>query len=73
MDLEIPEELRLSQNIQTMTARATAAGASPEEIARAVLAIVAGNIMELEQRVVALEKQAGIETPKPTYTLKDPF
>ena len=65
VNLDIPEELYLSRNIQTMMARASVAGAPPEEAARAVLAIVAGNVMELEKRVVALEKQAGIEPEQP--------
>jgi hypothetical protein len=65
MNLDIPEELYLSRNIQRMMARAAVVDAPPEEAARAVLAIVAGNVMELEERVVALEKQAGIEPRQP--------
>jgi hypothetical protein len=51
-----------------MVARATVAGSSPEDTAKAVLAIVAGNVMEMEERLVALEKQAGIE-PRPSRPL----
>jgi hypothetical protein len=58
MTLDIPEELYLSRNIQTVWARAVTAGASPEETAMAVLAIVAGNVMELEERLLALERKA---------------
>ena len=61
VSIDIPEELPLSRNIQTMVARCAVAGASPEETAMAVLAIVAGNVMELEERLVELEKKAGIE------------
>jgi hypothetical protein len=60
MKFDIPEEMHLSRNIQRMMAKAAAAGASPEESARAAFAIVKGNVMELEQRVLGLEKQAGI-------------
>lgn len=65
LELDIPEELHLSRNIQTMVARATATGASREDAANALLSIALGNIMELEQRLVALEKSAGITPPKP--------
>ena len=72
MNLDIPEEQHLSRNLQTMWAKGAAAGASPDDIAKAVLAIVSGNVMELEQRVVALEKQAGVVPPKPDYKIKGP-
>jgi hypothetical protein len=47
-----------------MMARGVAADARPEETATAVLVIAVGNIMELEERVVALEKHAGIPPKK---------
>ncbi len=65
LNYEIPEELYLSRNIQTMMARATVAGAPPDEAATALLTILAGNVMELETRVVALERQAGVTPPTP--------
>ncbi|ORB67693.1 hypothetical protein [Mycolicibacterium tusciae] len=65
LELDIPEELYLARNIQTMMARAAVADAPPEEAAMAVLSIAVGNLMELEQRVVTLEKQAGVTPPKP--------
>jgi hypothetical protein len=68
LKLDIPEELHLSRNIQTMVARATVANVSPDETAQAVLSIVVGNVMEMEARLVALEKQAGI-TPAPPRPL----
>ncbi|MFV1355722.1 hypothetical protein ABFV47_01435 [Mycolicibacterium fortuitum] len=69
LELDIPEELYLSRNIQTMMARAAVADAPREETAMAILAIAVGNVMELEGRVVALEKQAGITPPKPRDVL----
>ncbi|MDT5351219.1 MAG: hypothetical protein QOH91_4506 [Mycobacterium sp.] len=65
LNLDIPEALYLSRNIQTMVARATVANASPDDTAKAVLAIVAGNLMEIEERLIRLEKQAGIDPPQP--------
>jgi hypothetical protein len=67
LNLDIPEELYLSRNIQTMMARAAVAGASPDDTAKAILAIVAGNVRDMEQRLIALEKHAGIEPPKPRF------
>jgi hypothetical protein len=62
---DIPEELYLSRNLQTMAARAVAAGATPEETGMALLSIAIGNICDLEERVVAIERQAGINPPEP--------
>lgn len=55
LNLDIPEELYLSRNIQTMLARVQVTGASNEEAVGAVLSVVAANVMDLEQRLVALE------------------
>lgn len=57
MNLDIPEELHLSRNIQTMWARGVTSGASADDTAKAILAVLAGNVMELEQRLLALEKK----------------
>ncbi|WIM87718.1 hypothetical protein PT015_23285 [Candidatus Mycobacterium wuenschmannii] len=69
LNLDIPEELNLSRNIQTMVARATAANVSPDETAKVVVAVVVGNLMEIENRLVALEKQAGITPAPPRYSI----
>jgi hypothetical protein len=63
MNLDIPEEMYLSRNIQATAAHAAVSGASAEDTARAVLAMVAGNVVEIEERLLALERHAGI-TPK---------
>jgi hypothetical protein len=65
MNLEIPEEMYLSRNIQATAAHAAVSGASAEDTARAVLAIVAGNVVEIEERLIALERKAGIRPKKP--------
>ncbi len=65
MSLDIPEEMHLSRNIQATAAHAASAGASAEDTARAVLAIVAGNVVEIEERLIALERQADITPRKP--------
>jgi hypothetical protein len=64
LNLDIPEEMHISLNIQTMAARAVVAGASPDDTAKAILGIVAGNVMEIEERLIALEKQARIAKVK---------
>lgn len=68
LEMDIPEELRLSRNLQTMSARAHVSGASPEEASAAILGIACGNIMELEMRLVALEKHLGIKPPEVAVT-----
>lgn len=65
LSLDIPENLHLSRNIQTMVARATVAGASPDETAKVVLGIVIGNVMEIEQRLVSVEERLGIQPSAP--------
>jgi hypothetical protein len=69
ISLDIPEEMYLSRNIQSTAAHAAVAGASPEETAKAVLAIVAGNVVEIEERLIALERQAGTAPKKPRLFL----
>jgi hypothetical protein len=64
LNLDIPEEMHISRNIQAMAARAVVAGASPDDTAKAILGIVAGNVMEIEDRLIALEKQARIAKVK---------
>ena len=61
MNLDIPEEMYLSRNIQATAAHAAVSGASAEDTARAVLAIVAGNVVEIEERLLALERHTGIK------------
>jgi hypothetical protein len=57
MNLDIPDELYLSRNIQTMAARAKVADVPTEEAVAAMVAILAGNVMELEQRLLAVERR----------------
>jgi hypothetical protein len=64
--LDIPEVMHLTRNIQTTAARAALSGASLDDTARAVLAAIAGNIVEIEERLLALERQVGIELSKPS-------
>jgi len=61
MNLDIPEEMYLSRNIQATAAHAAVSGASAEHTARAVLAIVAGNVVEIEEQLLALERHTGIK------------
>ena len=61
MNLDIPEEMYLSRNIQATAEHAAVSGASAEDTARAVLAIVAGNVVEIEERLLALERRTGIK------------
>ena len=61
INLDIPEEMYLSRNIQATAAHAAVSGASAEDTARAVLAIVAGNVVEIEERLLALERHTGIK------------
>jgi hypothetical protein len=65
LNTDIPEELYLSRNIQTIAARARQGGATNDELLKALVAIMAGNVMELEERLVALEKKAGVEPMRP--------
>ena len=64
MNVDIPEEMYLSRNIQATAAHAAVSGASAEDTARAVLAIVAGNVVEIEERLLALERHAGITSKR---------
>lgn len=64
MSLDIPGEMYLSRNIQTMTARAKYGEAPPEEALAALVTILAGAVMELEERLLAAEKQLGIPPRK---------
>jgi hypothetical protein len=57
-NLDIPEEMHLSRNIQTLAARAHSGGAPEDEYLKALVAIIAGSVMEIEQRLLALEKKS---------------
>jgi hypothetical protein len=65
LQTDIPEELYLSRNVQTMIARATVAGVPTDETIMAILTITVGNMMELEERVVAIEKKIRLNFPTP--------
>ena len=67
VNLDIPEEMHLSRNIQATAAHAAVSGASADDTARAILAIVTGNVEEIEQRLLALERNAGIKPKKPRH------
>jgi hypothetical protein len=58
MNLDIPEELHLSRNIQTIAARYTTGQLSEAEYLPTMLVVLAGNVMKLEDRLVALEGKA---------------
>ena len=55
--------LTWSKTFSSRSAHAAVSGASAEDTAGAVVAIVAGNVVEIEERLLALERHAGI-TPK---------
>lgn len=58
MNLDIPDELHLSRNLQTIAARYTTGQLSEAEYLPTMLVVLAGNVMELEDRLVALERKA---------------
>jgi hypothetical protein len=58
MNLDIPEDLHLSRNIQTIAARYTTGQLSEAEYVPTMLMVLAGNVMKLEDRLVALEGKA---------------